>query len=483
MRFASLPRCPRILLAGAAIAAGAGLAPMTAHAETLNQALGAAYKYNPRLDAERARLRAVDEEVARANSGYRPVITGNADVSLLNENQQPEPPGQDETRAPRGYSVNLTQPLFTGFQVTNAVREAEAAVRAGREILRDIERLILLEAVTAYMDVVRDQAVVLLQENNVQVLSRELKATQDRFAVGEVTRTDVAQAQARRAGAVSDLDLARANLKTSRASFERVIGHPPTNLVEAAVPERLLPKSVSEAIAISTRENALVIAALYREQGARHTVDRIRGELLPQARLEASYEDRFGVGGGLDEVERTTVTGRLTVPIYEGGEVYARVRQAKHTHVSRLQEIEQIRTEVQQAVVAAWSQLQAARGQLESDTVQVQSNRVALAGVREEERVGQRTLLDVLNAEQELVNSEVALVTTRRNLVVAAYSVLSTVGKLDAAILGVSSQIYDPEVHYFEVRRKWWGLSITHRDGHREKLDLWETHGKHAPVK
>lgn len=482
MRPARLPRAT-IFAAGIALAAAAGLAPLSANAETLNQALGAAYKYNPRLDAERARLRAADEEVARANSGYRPVITGNADVSLLNENEQPEPPGQDETRAPRGYSVNLTQPLFTGFQVTNAVREAEAAVRAGREILRDIERLILLEAVTAYMDVVRDQAVVLLQENNVQVLSRELKATQDRFAVGEVTRTDVAQAEARRAGAVSALDAARANLKTSRASFERVIGHPPSNLVDAAVPERLLPKTIEEAIALGTRENALVIAALYREQGARHTVDRIRGELLPQARLEASYEDRFGVGSGLDEVERTTVTGRLTVPIYEGGEVYARVRQAKHTHVSRLQEIEQIRTEVQQAVVAAWSQLQAARAQLESDTIQVQSNRVALAGVREEERVGQRTLLDVLNAEQELVNSEVALVTTRRNLIVAAYSVLSTVGKLDAAILGVASQIYDPEAHYFEVRRKWWGLSITHRDGHRERVDLWETHGKHAPVK
>jgi outer membrane protein len=465
------------------LAAAAGLAPLSANAETLSQALGAAYKYNPRLDAERARLRAVDEEVARANSGYRPTIIGNADAGVRNQNVRPDSAGQDTTTAPRGYSVNLTQPLFTGFQVTNAVREAEAAVRVGREILRDIERLILLEGVTAYMDVVRDQAVVLLQENNVQVLSRELRATQDRFAVGEVTRTDVAQAQARRAGAVSALDAARANLKTSRASFERVIGHPPSNLVDAAVPERLLPKTLEEAIALGTRENALVIAALYREQGSRHTVDRIRGELLPQARLEASYEDRFGVTGGPEEVETTTVTGRLTVPIYQGGEVYARVRQAKHTHVSRLQEIEQVRTEVQQAVVAAWSQLQAARAQLESDTIQVQSNRTALAGVREEERVGQRTLLDVLNAEQELVSSEVALVTDRRNLVVAAYSVLSTVGKLDAAILGVSSQIYDPEAHYFEVRRKWWGLSITHRDGHREKLDLWETHGKHAPVK
>jgi outer membrane protein len=483
MRLARLSKGATLVLAAAAMAASAAIGS-SAHAETLNQALAAAYKYNPRLDAERARLRATDEEVARANSGYRPVITGTADVNAVNTNVRPDSAGADEgTTHPRGYAVNLTQPLFTGFQVTNAVREAEAAVRAGREILRDTERLILLEAVTAYMDVVRDQAVVLLQENNVQVLSRELKATQDRFSVGEVTRTDVAQAQARRAGAVSALDLARANLKTSRATFERVIGHPPSSLVEAPVPERLLPRTLEEAIALGTRENALVIAALYREQGARHTVDRIRGELLPQARLEASYSDRFDTQRGIDEIEQTTVTGRLTVPIYEGGEVYARVRQAKHTHVGRLQEIEQVRTEVQQAVVAAWSQLQAARGQLQSDTVQVESNRTALAGVREEERVGQRTLLDVLNAEQELVNSEVALVTTRRNLVVAAYSVLSTVGKLEAATLGTASQIYDPEAHYFEVRRKWWGLSITHRDGHREVLDLWDTHGRHASVK
>src|SRR5512134_1815327 len=150
MSIARLPRRATALLASAAVVAAVGLSPWAAGAETLKQALSSAYKYNPRLDAERARLRATDEEVARANSGYRPVITGNADVGVRNENQQPEPPGRDETTHPRGYSVNLTQPLFTGFQVTNAVRESEAAVRAGREILRDIERLILLEAVTAY---------------------------------------------------------------------------------------------------------------------------------------------------------------------------------------------------------------------------------------------------------------------------------------------------------------------------------------------
>ena len=185
---------------------------------------------------------------------------------------------------------------------------------------------------------------------------------------------------------------------------------------------RLVPKSVNESVEISARENPTVVAALYFEQAARHAVDRIRGELLPEVNLEASYDRRFDPSSNIEASETTTVTGRLTVPFYTGGEVEARVRQAKHTHVSRLQEIEQARTEVQANVVAAWSQLAAARAQLESDQASVDANRIALAGVREEERVGQRTLLDVLNAEQELLNSEVNLVTTKRNLVVASYA-------------------------------------------------------------
>ena len=173
----------------------------------------------------------------------------------------------------------------------------------------------------------------------------------------------------------------------------------------------------------------------------------------------------------------------MTVPIYEGGQVYAQVRQAKHTHLSLLQTIELTRAQVQQAVTAAWSQMQAARAQVQSDQVQVAANQTALTGVREEERVGQRTLLDVLNAEQELLNSQVNLQTDKRNLVVAAYSLLSQIGRLDASMLNVASDIYDPEIHYEEVRRQWWGLSITHADGRREFMDLWPTRVDHEPTK
>jgi outer membrane protein len=455
------------LLLLAALAAEAGWA-VPARAETLNQALASAYKVNPRLDAARATLRATDEEVPRAISGYRPTVTGNADTSFQRQFSRPNVIGNGDSN-PRGYDVQLVQPLFRGFQTVNAVSEAEATVRAGRETLRSVEQSVLLEAVTAYMDVVRDQAIVRLRENNVTVLTRDLRATQDRFNVGEVTRTDVAQAQARRAAAVSALDLAKSNLQTSRATYERVIGHPPSNLVEPK-PSGLVPKSLADGSEISGRENPAVVAALYREQAAKFAVDRIRGERLPEARLEASYQRRFDESFNIESQEQTTVTGRLTVPFYTGGEVEARVRQAKHTHVSRLQEIEQARTEVLAQVVAAWSQLIAARAQLESDQASVDANRIALAGVREEERVGQRTLLDVLNAEQELLNSEVNLVTTKRNLVVASYNVLSTIGRLNSQELGVASLVYDPEAHYLEVRNKWFDVNITHSDGRRETL-------------
>ena len=213
-----------------------------------------------------------------------------------------------------------------------------------------------------------------------------------------------------------------------------------------------------------------MVAALYREQAARFNIDLIRGERLPTVQLEANYGRRFDASEQIEATETTTVTGRVSVPFYTGGEVEARVRQAKHTHVQRLQEIEQARTEVQAQVVTAWSQLQAAQAAVESDQASVDANRIALAGVREEERVGQRTLLDVLNAEQELLNSEVTLATDRRNLVVASYTVLSTIGRLNAQELGVANLVYDPEQHYSQVRNKWFDISITHGDGRTETM-------------
>ncbi|RTL65180.1 MAG: channel protein TolC [Hyphomicrobiales bacterium] len=445
----------------------ATLVAAPAGAETLSQALAAAYKFNPKLDAARASQRATDEEVPRAMSGYRPSVTGQATSAY--QNTRGGLPTSNGELNPKTYSVGLVQPVFRGFRTINAVNGAEATVRAGRETLRVAEMGVLLEAVTAYGDVVRDTAIVKLRENNVAVLTRDLKSTQDRFNVGEVTRTDVAQSQARRAAAVSALDLAKANLQTSRATFERVVGHPPSGLADPR-PTKLVPKSLQEAIEVSLRESPNVVGALYREQAARFAIETIRGELLPTVQVEANYGKSFDTANGAPETEQTTVTGRLTVPFYTGGEVQARLRQAKQTHVQRIQEIEQYRTEQQALVVQAWSQMTAARAQLESDQASVDASRIALAGVREEERVGQRTLLDVLNAEQELLNNEVNLATDRRNLLVASYSLLQTIGRLNAQELAVADNVYDSEEHYHEVRRKWFDISITHADGRRETL-------------
>jgi outer membrane protein len=443
----------------------------SAGAETLKEALNATYKFNPRLDAARALQRATDEEVPRALSGYRPSIAGSADTTWERSTTRPSTgPGGGTTESnPRGYAVGLTQPIFRGFRTKNAVSLAEATVRAGWEALRSTEASVLLEGITAYMDVVRDQAILQLRENNVVVLTRDVSATQARLDVGEVTRTDLEQAKARRAGAVAALELARANLKISRAAFERVVGHPPSRLVEPR-PSNLTPKSLNEAIEIALRESPLVVAALYREQAARFNIDVVRGELLPTVQLEANYARRFDPSEIIEDSESTTVTGRLVVPFYSGGEVEARVRQAKQTHVQRLQEIEQARTEVQAQVVGEWSQLLAVKAAVESDQAAVAANRIALAGVREQEKAGERTLLDVLNAEQELLNSEVALVTDRRNVVVASYRVVAAIGRLNAQELGVSSLVYDPEQHYQEVRNKWFDISITHPDGSRETV-------------
>lgn len=439
-------------------------------AQSIQQALTQTYRTNPQLDAARATMRATDEDVARANATYRPVVTGTANASWTRTDSEPATAGAGETH-PRNLGVNLAQPIFRGFRSLNQVRSAEANVRAGRETLRSVEQGVLLLAATAYMDVVRDQAIVKLNESNVNVLTNQLKATQDQFAVGEVTRTDVAQAEARRAGTISALEVARANLKSSRATYERVVGSPPNRLVDSGEPTRLLPKSLQESVGIAVRENPLIVNALYLEQVARYTVDQIRGELLPSISLNASYTKSYDPSRTVDQSDARTITANMSVPIYSGGDIEARVRAAKHTHVSRIQQIEQVRTEQQSLVVAAWARYTAAKAQGVSASAQVRANQTALTGVREEYRVGQRTLLDVLNAEQELLNSQVSEVSARRDAVVQAYTLLQTVGRLSAAEMGLGNEIYDAEINYLEVRRRWFGLNITYADGRREAVD------------
>jgi outer membrane protein len=455
----------------------------TLHAENLNDTLAQAYRYNPQLDAQRATLRATDEGVARANSGYRPSITGQADVGRQKTETRPNF-GTNGTTSPRGFTVQAIQPIFRGFRTTNAVNTAEAEVRAGREQLRNVEQQVLLSAVTAYADVVLNQAIVKLRESNLSFVSVELKATQERFAVGEVTKTDVAQSQARVALGRADLDQAKADLKSARARYEQVVGAPPQNLAKPSLTSKLVPRSLEEAIRIGTQESPNVVAALYNEQAARFQIDEIRGELLPEAQIEATYTDRFDSSRQTEQTETASIVGRLNVPIYPGGgEVYARVRQAKQTHLARIQDIETARAQAQSQVTQSWSQLLGFKAQLESDKAQIEANTTALNGVREEEKVGQRTRIEVLDQQLTLLRSQETLETAKRQILVANYTLISAIGRLNVSEIGATSTVYVPEAHLDEVSRKWIGLDITKDDGSGERGGSWDAHVDRVPVK
>jgi outer membrane protein len=317
---------------------------------------------------------------------------------------------------------------------------------------------VLLDAATAYVNVVRDQAIVRLRENDVTVLTEQLKATKDRFDVGEVTRTDVAQAEARRSEALATLAAAQANLKTSRAAYEQIIGHPPSNLVTPASIRHLLPGDINEAMTLGDGENPLILASVYNEEASLYTVQQIMGELLPEVTLEAQYEKRFDQSESLKELETTTVTGRVNVPFYQGGGVAARVRQAKETNNQLKKEVEDARLRVHADVIANWGILQSSGPAIESAQAAVEANKIALTGVREEEKVGQRTTLDVLDATRELLNSQIGLVTALRDRIVSEYSVYAAIGRMDAQTLGLPVPYYDPIEHYDIVKGKWFGL-------------------------
>jgi outer membrane protein len=439
-----------------------------ADAETLEQALSDAYLVNPVLNAERARLRALDEQIAVAKSGLRPFIFGQGDANYVNQNSNTNTPTAlgfgtggvttDGVTHPRGYSVQLQQPLFEGFTNLNAIRQAKSEVQAQRETLRSTEQTVLLDAATAYVNVVRDQAIVRLRENDVKVLSEQLKATKDRFEVGEVTRTDVAQAEARRSEALATLSVAQANLKTSRSTYEQIVGHPPGNLQTPPSIRHLLPQTLDEAMTLGDGENPIILSAVYHEEASLYAVEQIMGELLPDVQLEAQYEKRFDQSQTIQELETTTVTGRVNVPFYQGGGVSARVRQAKETNNQLKREVEDARLRVHADVIANWGILQSSGPAIRSAESAVSANKIALTGVREEEKVGQRTTLDVLDAQRELLNSQIGLVSALRDRVVAEYSLYAAIGRMDAQTLGLSVPYYDPIEHYDIVKNKWFGL-------------------------
>jgi outer membrane protein len=425
---------------------------------TLNGALAAAYQNNPQLNAQRAQVRVTDEQVPQALSGYRPQVSATADVGVQYTDSTTSQGVIRGERAPRGVGLTATQTLFNGFRTGNQTRAAEAQVFSAREALRVMEQQILLDAVTAYMNVLRDTAILDLQRRNVEVLEEQLRQTRDRFNVGEVTRTDVAQADSRLAAARSQALQAEANLSTSRAVYRRVIGVEPVNLSPGQPVDRLSPRTREAAVRRGETDNPAVTAAMYGIDVALLQVKIAEGALYPTLTLQGSVQQRYDTSPTTQQTFSASAVAQLTIPIYQGGTAYSLIRQSKETLGQQRLTLEQQRDSVRASVVQAWGLLESSRAQIQAAQSQVSAAEIALNGVREEARVGQRTTLDVLNAQQELVNARVTLVTAQRDRVVNSYSLLSATGHLSPQVLGLPVQTYDPRIHYHQVRDAWIGV-------------------------
>ncbi|HSD34616.1 MAG TPA: TolC family outer membrane protein [Alphaproteobacteria bacterium] len=438
------------------VALALALSPVSAKAQSLTEVLSTTYSTNPELLAGRAELRATNELVPQALSGWRPTIAGTASVgrSWIDSNVG------SNTSDPRSVGVSLAQPIYRGGRTVAATRQAENLVLAQRARLVGVEQAVLLDATVAYMDVVRDMAVLELTINNEQVLSRQLEAARDRFDVGEITRTDVAQSEARLAGATAGRIAAEGDLTESRARFVEVVGEAPGTLQTPPIVASL-PASLEEAIEVASAANPNVIAADYVERAARDGVDVVFGELLPSIALNSDieYGDELT---GFDSGDRTaaSIEAQLTVPLYQAGEVSSRVREAKKRASQRRLEMALQKRNSAQVATTAWEALSTARAQITSFEAQVRSNEIALEGVREEAQVGSRTILDVLDAEQELLDSRVNLVRAKRDEIVAGFQLLAAVGNLTARDLDLPVEYYDYQADYLDVRNKLWGVSV-----------------------
>lgn len=445
----------------ALLAAVSGAALLTAMAgpaaaESLNDALVAAYTTNPTLAAQRANLKSVDENVNQALSGWRPTVAATADGGVQHTNQDIRGISRKDTTVPLNATLNVTQPVYDGGTTPAEVESAESLVRAGRANLSSTEQDILLDAVTVYMDVLLNKAIVQLNLNNEERLGRQLDAAKDRFSVGEITRTDVAQARAALSRAAADRAQSEGNLIAARAAYERVVGSKPGDL-DPPPDLPTLPESEEKALEISYKENPDLLVAQNTAESAEHDVRATYGQLLPQVDVEALASQSLNSAQAGDDSTTLRLRGVLTVPIYQAGAVYSGVRQQKSVHSQRLLEVQETQRLVGEGVTQAWEALETARARIKAGRAEVHANEIALEGVIQEAQVGSRTTLDVLDAEQDLLDSQVALVQAERDEYVAAYQLLAAVGRLSVASLGLGVDAYDPDVHYRQVRDQWYG--------------------------
>ena len=454
----------KTVLLGAVMVSGFSV---SAFSETLSEALIAAYRENPTLDAARAQLRATDEGVPQALSGWRPTITAQGSAShliddkdstnntLINNHVYTQSDNAD-------YNITLSQPLFRGFKTVEGTAVAEANVRAGRQQLLATEQTVLFNAAQAYIDTLRDRRILQLRQSNVSILQGQLRATNERFKAGELTKTDTAQAQASLAGAQGAMATAVAAVRADEAAYQQYIGHKPNKL--AAAPLAKAPPNLDASLQIAHETNPNILAAAQNIDVAEHTVKVVYGDLLPSASLNGRFDSSHNLSGvtGMNAAplsdQSFTVQGLVTVPIYEAGLTYSRVRQAKeNVSQSKLRAIDAVRT-VRQGVASAWARLVAARESVAADLTQLSASQLALNGVRQEYAVGSRSTIDILNAEALLLNAQIALVSAQHDQLLGSYQLQAAMGHLTAQHLRLGT-LYNPNEHYNDVRNKWFGLS------------------------
>jgi len=457
----------RALAAVGLVSAGLSLAGAlgAAQAETVGGALIKAYLNNPDINAQRAQVRVADENVPKANAGYLPTAAANANAGVSSEFGQDlgssQGNGLQTTGLPRGYGVTVQEQIWNGNKTFNSVREAESTVFGQREQLRNTEQNTLLSGLTFYMNVMRDSAAVDLNKSNVEVLKEQLRQTNDRFNVGEVTRTDVAQAQAALASAEATYLTAQSTLQGSIASYRQVIGDQPKSLAPVRPVVKLLPSTMTLAIAISQVEHPAITAALHGIDAALLTVKINEAALYPTVGLQGSLQKSFDLGAGIPNGSKALIgslVGQITIPIYDGGTSFAGIRQAKENVSQQELTADSQRDKVRAAVVTAWSLNEISTGVVKAAKANVTANEVALAGVREEAKVGQRTTLDVLNAQQALLQARLQLVDAEHDQVVNSYTLLSSIGRLSVKVLGLNVAEYDPRVHFEQVKTKQFGV-------------------------
>lgn len=433
--------------------------------ETFEDALVMAYDSNPALDAARAQLRATEEQLTQAWAGRLPTV----DASLVYNLRDTSSDGaanpffdSDGRIGTNVYGVTAEQILYGGGAVSGAIKAARAQVEAGRADLITIEQDILLQAVGVYVDVLRAQEVVDIRANNVQVLSRQLRAARDRFEVGEVTRTDVSQAEARLASARSELARAQADLAALRAAYVRVIGMQPGSL-SPPPPLPDLPYSQDQVIDAAVRRNPQVVSARFAETAARAGVTQAQAGLKPRVTLSGSAQRTEYADIDLDspsadtsrflDTDDITISARLSVPLFAGGLNSSRVREAREQSNATVLQLRNAERVARATAIDSWSNLEAARFQIESSRQAVRANTIAFEGVEQEARVGLRTTLDVLDAEQELLNAKLSLVSAERDLYVAHYQVLQAVGDLTARNLGLQVRVAQNDSYVRRLRR------------------------------